>query len=83
MNRKSSFKEILNNNPIELAPSPRVFDNFDVSDNDKDDGGNDPKCPTIRVTVEEKRRLRRRWYKLVIIKLLGHAVGFNFLVRRL
>ncbi|XVF42067.1 hypothetical protein PTKIN_Ptkin01aG0330200 [Pterospermum kingtungense] len=40
-------------------------------------------CPTIRVPMEEKRRLRGQWSKALIIKLLGHMVGYNFLVRRL
>lgn len=50
-----------------------------------DDGGdeNDPECPTIKVSPTEKRLLRRKWSQLLIIKLLGHIVGYQFLVRRI
>lgn len=37
----------------------------------------------MRVTSEEKRRLRKVWTKAFIIKLTRHALGYNFLVRRL
>ncbi|XVF82529.1 hypothetical protein PTKIN_Ptkin16aG0056900 [Pterospermum kingtungense] len=40
--------------------------------------------PTKRkVSVLEKRRLWKKWMNALIIKLLGHSVGYNFLVRRL
>lgn len=52
---------------------------FYVLDDDIDDGEVDEDCPTVRFSVEEKRRLRSVWSKAVIIKLLGHIVRYNFL----
>lgn len=47
-----------------------------------DDGDeNDVVCPTIRVSKEEKRRLRSRWKNALIIKLIGHSVGYTHIVR--
>ena len=39
----------------------------------------DPLCPTIWVSKEEKRRLRRAWKFLLIIKLLRRTIGFKTL----
>ncbi|XVF84570.1 hypothetical protein PTKIN_Ptkin17bG0047600 [Pterospermum kingtungense] len=33
--------------------------------------------------VEEKYRLQNKWSKSLIVKLLGHTLGYNFLVHRL
>ncbi|XVF76256.1 hypothetical protein PTKIN_Ptkin13bG0251500 [Pterospermum kingtungense] len=55
-----------------------------VSDDDMDDGDEgDEECPTIHVTVQEKIRLRKQWSKALIIKLVRHTVGYNFLIWRL
>ncbi|XP_031119048.1 uncharacterized protein LOC116022464 [Ipomoea triloba] len=43
----------------------------------------DPNCPIIRVSKEEKERLRRPWRRTLIIKLLGRKVGYSFLMNRL
>ncbi|XVF76607.1 hypothetical protein PTKIN_Ptkin13bG0279400 [Pterospermum kingtungense] len=81
--RKISFKKAVSNKTHTTAPSTPVVDEFYVSDDDVDDGEDDKECPTVRVMAEEKRRLRKCWSKAVIIKLLGHTVGYNFLIRKL
>ncbi|XVF82625.1 hypothetical protein PTKIN_Ptkin16aG0064200 [Pterospermum kingtungense] len=57
----------------------------DVSDDDKMEHGEeeDPVCPTIRVPALEKIRLSSCWSSSLIIKLIGHIVGYGFLVWRL
>ncbi|XVE48700.1 hypothetical protein DITRI_Ditri01bG0023200 [Diplodiscus trichospermus] len=56
----------------------------DVSDDELENGDDEnDECPTIHVSIQEKRRLRSQWSKALIIKLIGHTVGYNFLVKRL
>lgn len=52
-----------------------------VSDDDSDDG-DDPECPTIQLSVEDKRRMRGPWRKTFNIKT-GKRIGYNYLVKRL
>ncbi|XVE79881.1 hypothetical protein DITRI_Ditri14bG0092700 [Diplodiscus trichospermus] len=40
-------------------------------------------CPVIRVPIEKKHRLHRQWSRALIVKLIGHSVGYNFIFRRL
>lgn len=42
-----------------------------------------PNYPIIRVTKEEKERLRRPWKRTLIVKVLGRKVGYTFLLQRL
>lgn len=51
-------------------------DEFDIEDDNED-------CPNISLGPYEKRRLRSKWSNALIVKLLGHTVGYNFLVRKL
>lgn len=56
----------------------------DVSDDDEQgDKCDDPRCPKILLTKEEKRSLRRPWRQSLIVKVLGRKVGYNFLHNRL
>lgn len=84
-----SFKDMVINS--ESACNPGVGKSFsmegsvnDVSDDEDDDGDeNDSECPTIKLSKDEKRRLRNRWKDALIIKLIDHTVGYTYLVRRL
>ena len=39
-----------------------------ISDEEEDDGDeNDSKCPTIKVSCERKKKLRRKWQRTLII----------------
>lgn len=63
------------------AEGPEVDD---VSDNEIDkEGENDMECLTIKISKDEKRRLRNRWKDALIIKLIDHTMGYTYLVRRL
>ncbi|XVF61329.1 hypothetical protein PTKIN_Ptkin08bG0121900 [Pterospermum kingtungense] len=56
----------------------------DISDDEMgNEDENDDECPIIKVSLWEKRRLRTQWMNARIINLIGHSVGYNFLVRRL
>ncbi|XP_031108885.1 uncharacterized protein LOC116013635 [Ipomoea triloba] len=60
------------------------FDKETASDDEiMGDERADPNCPIIRVTKEEKERLRRPWRRTLIIKLLGRKVSYSFLINRL
>lgn len=43
------------------------------------DGG----CPVIRLTKEEKLRLRSKWKQTLIVKVMGISVGYAYLLKRL
>ncbi|XP_031131691.1 uncharacterized protein LOC116033077 [Ipomoea triloba] len=48
-----------------------------------DEGKNDPNCPRIPVTKEEKERLRRPWRRSLILRVLGRKVSYSYLLQRL
>ncbi|XP_019153844.1 PREDICTED: uncharacterized protein LOC109150389 [Ipomoea nil] len=48
-----------------------------------DDEGDDPLCPTIRLTKREIEAIRAPWRKTLIVKVLGRTVGYAYLLRRL
>ncbi|XP_019199070.1 PREDICTED: uncharacterized protein LOC109192823 [Ipomoea nil] len=55
-----------------------------VSDDDEmDEDGFVSEHPIIRVTKEEKERLRRPWRRSLIIKILGRTVSYPYLLQRL
>lgn len=59
-----------------LAKQTGPYDN--IFDEDEDDGmENDEEYPTVRVTVVKKKSLRSMWRNALIIKLVGHSVGYN------
>lgn len=55
----------------------------EVSDDEDMDGDDDPECPEIRLTKEEKTKLREPWRRLLIVKVLGRRVGYTNLCKRL
>lgn len=87
--RKISYKdmvldECMSTPPELLLPPSDRADDEEFSDDDLDDGDEDDhECPTIKISKEEKRRLRSRWKNALIIKLIDHTVGYTYLVRRL
>lgn len=54
-----------------------------VSDDEDMNDEEDPECPTIKLSKEEKRRLRQPWQQTLIIKVLGRRVGYTYLAKRL
>lgn len=40
-------------------------------------------CPVIKVTKDEKVRLRKPWRQPLIIKVLGRRIGYSYLAKRL
>ncbi|XP_019155204.1 PREDICTED: uncharacterized protein LOC109152077 [Ipomoea nil] len=55
----------------------------DTSDDEGSEEQDDPECPRIRLSKEDKIRIRRPWRRTLIIQLMGRAIGYNYLVRRL
>ena len=59
------------------------------SDEDEEDKGSDEDeevdrdCPTIRLSKEEKVRIRLPWKKILIFKLVGMSIGYNLLLRNI
>lgn len=56
-----------------------------VSDYDEQDEEEDEKCLVIRITREEKIRMRRLWRQTLIIKEMGRTIGYTYtyLLRRI
>uniref|UniRef100_A0A6N2N999 DUF4283 domain-containing protein n=1 Tax=Salix viminalis TaxID=40686 RepID=A0A6N2N999_SALVM len=54
----------------------------DCISEDDDDDSDEEDCPVIKLTVEEKKRIRGPW-KPTIIKLMGRKVGYMFFMQRL
>ncbi|XP_073015397.1 uncharacterized protein [Primulina eburnea] len=40
-------------------------------------------CPVIKLSKEEKNRLRAPWRQTLIVKVLGRSIGYNYLLRRI
>jgi hypothetical protein len=53
-----------------------------ISDDDDDDSDEDD-CPVIKLSMEEKKRIRAPWKQTLIIKLMGRKVGYMFFMQRL
>ncbi|KAJ7975695.1 reverse transcriptase [Quillaja saponaria] len=57
---------------------------IDCDDNAEEEGLRDSEdYPVIRLTKEEKFRLRTPWRKSMVIILLGKHIGYNFLCKKL
>ena len=44
------------------------------------DSDDEHDCSTIHLSALGKRRLRKPWEKILIVEVLGHTVGYRFLV---
>ncbi|XVE70138.1 hypothetical protein DITRI_Ditri10aG0047500 [Diplodiscus trichospermus] len=82
---KVSFRDAVMGDKRLSSSIPMVdLKDMEVSDDKMEDGEEDDKeCPTIKLSSQDKRRLCGPWSKALIVKLIGHIVGNNFLVRRL
>ena len=60
-------------------------DNIDTEgfSEDDEDECDDDDCPVIKLSAEEKRRIRAPWQQTLILKLMGRRVGYMFLIQRL
>lgn len=56
---------------------------FTDDESDAKEDEDEDKCPTIRLSAEEKKRIRKPWLKSLIVKVLGKRVGFKFLERQI
>lgn len=58
----------------------KISDSESVDEEDEED---DPACPTIRVSKQDKLWIHESWRNTLILKVLGRSIGFGFLQRRL
>lgn len=65
------------NNAI-WKPEEEVWDTEDDETmiHEGEDQGEDPGCPTIRFTKEEKIQLQRPWKNALILKLIEKGIGY-------
>ena len=77
--RSLSYKEKLGRNLKDLGEE---HDELVADDDDEEDSEEETEtdCPTIRLSKEEKIRIRRPWKKKFIIKLLGRSIGVSVMV---
>ncbi|XP_021734047.1 uncharacterized protein LOC110700755 [Chenopodium quinoa] len=74
------------NNHVGVQGNPLMVDEEDeISDDDEppDDIAEDPKCPIILLSKEEKRKLRQPWKHTLIIKMFNSKIGYMSLMKRL
>lgn len=78
-----SYKCVLTSSEEEITARKTEIDL--VSDDEKEDNDmeDEPDCPAITLTKEEKVRLRKPWKQSLIIKVMGNKVGYAYLLRRL
>ncbi|KAG5253172.1 receptor protein [Salix suchowensis] len=55
----------------------------DCISEDEDDDADEDDCPVIKISSEEKKRIRAPWQQTLIIKLMGRKVGYMFFMQRL
>lgn len=58
-------------------------DDFLFEDDDFYEEEEDLEFPTIPMTRKDKIELCHRWHQTLIIKVMGRAVGYNYLLRRI
>ena len=73
------FKEKLLGQILENLDEDLIFEDEEDEGSDEDEEI-DRDCPTIRLSKEEKVRIRLPWKKTLIIKLLGRSIGYNLLL---
>ena len=64
---------------LENLDEDLIFEDEEDEGSDEDEDM-DQDCPTIRLSKEEKVRIRLPWKKTLIIKLLGRSIGYNLLL---
>jgi len=52
-----------------------------ISEDEEDEDEED--CPVIKLSVEEKKRIRFPWRQTLIVKVMGRRVGYMYLIKRL
>ena len=81
-----SFRDIAATGQIHHQPLPQVDDEADdISDDDEppEQFIDNPCCPAILLSKEEKKRIRQPWRNTLIIKLFNAKIGYMSLMKRL
>ena len=78
----SYVESLMGNSFVEPEIDENMQANECISEDDEDDCEEDD-CPLIKLSAEEKKRIRKPWQQTLIIKLMGRKVGYMFLIQRL
>lgn len=54
-----------------------------IFDEEMNWGEEDPDCPRVVITKEEKARIRRPWRRSLIVCVLGRRVSYSYLYQRM
>lgn len=79
-----SFRDMVAAQHVSHQPS-ELEEEEDFSDDDElpEEMVEDPRCPAILLTKEEKQRMRRPWKHALIIKMFDAKIGYMSLMKRL
>ncbi|XP_031124327.1 uncharacterized protein LOC116027041 [Ipomoea triloba] len=83
---KQAGETLVNTSESTTTGNKQILEEIDlVSDDEEEDGDTDVDggCPVIRLTKEEKVRLRAKWRQSLIVKVMGRNVGYTYLLKRL
>lgn len=86
--KPTSFRDMLTSGKMQgfiSHPMCLEDDEANLSDDDEMpvDMIDDPKCPIILLSKEEKKRLRQPWKHALIIKMFNGKIGYMSLIKRL
>ncbi|KAG5219090.1 receptor protein [Salix suchowensis] len=76
------IESLMGDSFVEPEEDDDIYNSDCISDDDEEDCDEDD-CPVIKLTAEEKKRIRAPWKQTLIIKLMGRRVGYMFLIQRL
>ena len=79
--RNSSFKEKLIGKPSATLVDEDEWVTDDEEETLEDE--DDPECPVMLLSKEEKCRIRQPWKLTLIINLLGRSIGYTVLLRKI
>lgn len=82
-NQGVSFKDSLLGIDSSHQGGEEDVDDGWLSEDDEREKEDNPDCPNIYLTKEEKAEMRRPWRKSLIIKIMGRTIGFTYLLNRL
>ncbi|XP_031131985.1 uncharacterized protein LOC116033376 [Ipomoea triloba] len=79
------FKPLIQNPGMEEMHENKEQDEAEepISDDEMNWGEDDPDCPRVIITKEEKARIRRPWRRSLIVRVLGRRVSYSYLLQRM
>ena len=78
----SYLESLMGESFVEPKTAEDNYTTEEISDDDEDDCDEED-CPVIKLSAEEKKRIREPWKQTIIIKLMGRKVRYMFLMQKL